>query len=188
MVSTQRTLITAEEFLDISAELSARGESCELINGEVVKMPPAGGSHGFTAHKTSLRLGNYVERNDLGYVFAAETGFFLRRNPDTVRAPDVAFIRKDRLRQDELPTGFVETTPDLVVEVVSPNDRAADVQSKAAEWLQAGARLVWVLYPSTRSIMIYHSPKDVRMLSGDDILDGKPVFDDFEVPVRELFT
>lgn len=187
-MSTQRTLITADEFLEISAELSERGESCELINGEVVRMPPAGLYHGQIGGTVAYFLNSYVRPRGIGKVVAGDPGIITRHDPDTVRAPDVAFISKERFEGDVLPSRFAEIIPDLVVEVVSPNDRASYIQNKVQEWLQAGARLVWIMYPDIRTIFVHRSPQDVTVLSENDTLDGKPVFDDFEVPVKELFT
>ena len=96
-MSTQRTLITAESLHEISARLSEKGEKCELVRGEVVKMPPTGRTHGRIANNIAFILTSHVRRNDLGEVYAAETGFILSRSPDTVRAPDVAFVEKSRL-------------------------------------------------------------------------------------------
>ena len=113
---TTRTLVTADELLRMPDE----GKRYELIEGELIEMAPAGLRHGEIAATVAVLIGHHVRQNDLGSVFVAEPGFFLQRDPDTVRAPDVAFIAKNRLSPEGAPAGFSDTIPDLVVEVVSP--------------------------------------------------------------------
>ena len=150
-------------------------------------MAPAGGRHGQIAHKAGLFIGNHVLERNLGRVFAAETGFLLRRDPDTVRAPDVAFVAGERLGTEETPAGFLEMAPDLVVEVVSPGDSAAAVRDKMRDWLEGGTRLVWVLYPETRSVVVHGQGHTAETFSETDTLSGVPVLRDFTVQVSELF-
>ena len=140
-VLTRRTLkklFTAEELL----HLPATGRRLELVKGRVYEMPPPGARHGSVAMRIGSLLNTYVLGNLLGRAFAAETGFILRRNPDTVRAPDASFVAGDRLPEGELPVGYLEMAPDLAVEVVSPSDTAREIQEKVADWLRAGTRLV----------------------------------------------
>ena len=151
-------------------------------------MTPAGGRHGQVAHKAGLVIGNHVLAPNLGRVFAAETGFLLQRGPDTVRAPDVAFVAGDRLGAADVPAGFLEMAPDLAVEVVSPSDSAAAVQAKVDDWLRAGTRLVWVMYPETRSVTAHRPARPATVVPEPGALDGAPVFSDFKIPVRDLFT
>ena len=159
----------------------------ELVKGELYEMPPAGASHGDIAMEIGSRLRVYVKANQLGRVFAAETGFVLRLDPDTVRAPDASFVAEDRLPPGDLPTGFLEFAPDLAVEVVSPGDRPGEVREKVEDWLRAGTRLVWVVHPSTRSVTVYRSMEDVQELSEEDTLEGATVLPGFSCSVRELF-
>lgn len=133
-----------------------------------------------------LHLLSYVRQRDLGAVFASETGFIQQRHPDTVRAPGVAFVSHERL-QGEVPAGYMVIVPDFVVEVVSPNDSASVVQAKVEDWMKAGTRLVWVVYPETRSVAVYRSLQESQVLSSADTLNAEPVFDDFSVPVGDLF-
>lgn len=105
---------------------------CELVRGEIVLMSPAGSRHGWIIAYITIRLGEAVLRLGLGRIFGAETGFILRRNPDTVRAPDVAFVRAERLAGG-LPVGFFPGAPDLAVEVRSPGDDDEEVQAKVEE-------------------------------------------------------
>ena len=185
--SAHKTTVTAEALPVLSSRLSSEGKRAELVQGELIVMAPAGGRHGRIAHRAGLFVGNHVLERGLGEVFAAETGFVLRRDPDTVRAPDVAFVSGERLRTGEAPAGFLEMAPDLSVEVVSPNDSASDVQSKVEDWLAAGTRLVWVVYPDTRSVTAYRSLHEAEVLSEPDTLEASPVLPDFALPVRDLF-
>jgi len=179
-----KTRLTAEELL----RLSTTGQRYELVKGELFEMPPAGGRHGDVAMQIGSLLNFHVRANQLGRVFAAETGFILRRGPDTVRAPDASFVTKQRLPEGELPAGYIELAPDLAVEVVSPGDTAREIRDKAADWLSAGTRLVWVINPDTRSATVYRSLEDVQDLSEDDILEGGGVIPGFACDIRDLFS
>ena len=186
-MSPQKTLVTAELLPGLSSRLSSEGKRTELVEGELVVMAPAGGRHGRIANTIAYFLTQVSRDRKWGTVFAAETGFLLRRDPDTVRAPDVAFVSSERLGTDEAPAGFLKMAPDLAVEVVSPSDSAAAVQSKVEDWLGAGTRLVWVVYPDTRSVTVYRSLHEAEVLSEPDALDGSPVLPDFALPVSDLF-
>lgn len=180
-MTTERTLVTAEEFFWLPD-----GKPAELVGGKVVRMPPAGGQHGAVAATLTLRVGNFVERRRTGKIFAAETGFIIRRNPDTVRAPDVAYIAQERLPV-QLPPGFMDLVPDLVAEVVSPSDSASEVQAKVEDWLSVGVQLVWVVHPNARSVTVYQSREHVRVLKETDTLTGATVLPGFSCRVAELF-
>ncbi len=180
---TLKKLFTAEELLC----LSATGKRLELVKGKVYEMAPAGGRHGYAAINAGTFLNVHVRSNRLGRVFAAETGFIIEHDPDTVRAPDAAFVSLNRLSADEIPDGYIDLIPDLVVEVVSPNDRRREVREKVEEWLNAGVRLIWVLYPATRSAIVYRSLNDVTHLAADDFLDGEGVVPGFTCRLGELF-
>ena len=187
VVSTARTPVTADELPALSARLSALGKRTRLVRGDLAVMAPAGGRHGQVAHTLALFIGIYVRDRNLGRVFAAETGFLVRRCPDTVRAPDVAFVARERLGTKETPDGFLELAPDLAVEVVSPGDSAGAVRDKIQDWLAVGTGLVWVVYSETRSVSVHRQGRPVEALSEADTLTGAPVLDDFAVPVHELF-
>ena len=188
VVSVAKTPVTADELPALSARLSALGRRAELVGGGLVVMAPAGGRHGEVAHTLALFIGNHVRKRNLGRVFAAETGFVLRRDPDTVRAPDAAFVAAERLKAEETPAGFLESAPDLVVEVVSPGDSTAAVRDKVRDWLEAGTRLVWVVCPRTRTVAVHRPGRPAEALRDDDDLQGGSVLPDFAVPVRDLFT
>ena len=180
---TLKKLFTAEELLC----LPTTGRRLELVKGKVYEMAPAGGPHGYVAMNIGILLGVHVRADGLGRVFAAETGFILHRDPDTVRAPDAAFISYDRLGEEAIPDGYLAVAPDLVVEVVSPSDTRREVREKVEEWLRAGVRLVWVIYPVTRSADVYRSLDYVSHLSEDDVLDGEDVVPGFACRLGELF-
>ena len=167
------------------SELSDDGARYELVEGVLRTMTPAGGEHGRTGARLLARLDAFVERERLGEVFTAETGFLLRRNPDTVRAPDVAFVRAERVPQARVP-GFPAMAPDLVAEVVSPSDRAVEVAGKALAWLDAGVRLVWVVDPQNRTVTV-HRPGGTTVLRGRDELSGVGVLPGFVLPLEELW-
>jgi Uma2 family endonuclease len=182
-VTQTRKLMTAEELL----KLPDNGTRRELIKGEIREMAPAGAKHGRAAMKLASRLDRYAEEHDLGIVLAAETGFRLSREPDTVRAPDLSFVAKGRIPPEGPPDSYWDLAPDLVTEVVSPNDTADYVQEKAQTWLEAGVRLMWVVYPNTRSVVVYESLKEIRVLTPDDRLEGGDVVPGFRCPVAEVF-
>lgn len=121
------------------------------------------------------------------YEIGNETGVRLRRNPDRVRAPDAYLIMRNRLPRGRSITGYLEVVPDWIVEVVSPNDRASEVQDKVQEWLHAGARLVWVLYPKTRTLLAHRGRRDVVVFESHEEADGAPVLPDFRCRVDALF-
>ena len=152
-------------------------ERCELVKGELRIMSPAGGEHGWIIIAVSLPLAAFVKEHQLGYVFGAETGFVIERDPDTVRAPDVAFVRAGRFTGR--PTKkFVPFAPDLAVEVLSPGDTASEVQEKVEAWLSAGTQAVWLVDPQRQSAAICRAGHDsvisqrVEELSDDVLLPG----------------
>jgi Uma2 family endonuclease len=181
-VATAKTCLTAEDLLALPDD----GLRHELLDGELVDVAPPGGEHGSVQMNIGVVLIAHVKPRGLGVVLG-EVGVILRRDPDRVRAPDVCFIARDRLPQGRVPKGYLELVPDLVVEVVSPSDRAEEVQQKIEEWLRAGARLVWVVYPATRSVAAYRGGAEAHLYAEPGTLDGAPVLPDFACPVAELF-
>ena len=133
----------------------------------------------------ALRLGNHVERTNAGTLFAAETGFTLFRAPDTVRAPDIAFVRRERL-PDPVPIGFPELAPDLVVEVLSPRDRPGETLAKIGDWLEAGARLVWVIDPERRIARVYRQDGTESTVDDQARLDGQEVLPGFSCELASI--
>lgn len=176
-------LTTADELLRISTDSSHR---YELIKGELITMSPAGYKHGDYAMRLGGRLHIYVEDNDLGTVYAAETGFQLTSKPDTVRAPDVAFVSKKRIPSDSR-FAYFPGAPDLAVEVVSPGDRAADVQDKVQDWLNHGTKLVWVVEPKTQTVTVFRIDGSAAVKKIDDVLDGEDLIPGFRFKIKNLF-
>ena len=175
--------LTADDLL----RLNMADMRTELVRGELVVREPAGYRHGDLAARLLIALGTFVELHGLGRVFTAETGFRLRQNPDTVRAPDVAFVRRERL-PDPPPRGYAALAPDLVVEVLSPDDRPGEVLSKIGDWLEAGTSLVWVVDPEQRTARVYRSDGSQAHLTESDRLDGETVLPGFECELRRIFT
>ncbi len=181
-MALKKTLVTAEQLL----EMPEAEKGWELIDGDLVEMTPGAPGQGRITSRLDRRLGMHVEDHGLGEVITNEPGFILHRNPDTVRAPDVAFVARERVPASGVPDTYWELAPDLVVEVVSPSDRAGELQAKAHMWLQAGVKMVWVVYPATRTIMVYEGGV-VRVLRAGDRLEGGSVVPGFSCPVRDIF-
>jgi Uma2 family endonuclease len=159
----------------------------ELVKGELRKMSPSGSEHGATIVNITVLLAQDVRARKLGVCFGAETGFKLASDPDTVRAPDVAFIRSERIPETGLPKKFWPGAPDLAVEVLSPGDTRREVDEKVEDWLEAGVLAVWVINPKQRVVTVYRSVKDATRLSEGDELDGGDVVPGFRCKVSEIF-
>jgi Uma2 family endonuclease len=176
-------ILTAEDLLKLP-----RGRfRYELIEGELKQMSPAGHDRGRIAMELSAPLHQYVKANNLGKVYAAETGFLLKTDPDTVRAPDIAFIRQERVAEVGRSKGYWRDAPDLAVEVMSPSDSVGKLEDKIQMWIEAGTRLVWVISPKLGTVTVYRSLMDIQTLTEKDVLDGGDVVQGFKFPVAELF-
>ena len=182
-MSTTVQQTTAEELLRMPDD----GFRYELVRGELIKMSPAGNKHGRFAANVTTSLGPHVKANKLGAVYAAETGFWLASEPDTVRAPDVAFVSQKRLDEVGDVDGFWPGAPDLVVEVISPSDTYTEVEEKVFAWLGAGARMVVVVNPRKRAATVYRSLTDIRVLTEDDTLNGSDVVPGWTMAVKNIF-
>jgi len=176
--------MTAEELLRMPHE----GDRYELIDGELIMLSPAGGEHCEVTANITMLLAMHVKAKKLGNVYTGEPGFVLARDPDTVRAPDVAFVSNDRLAKLPQTSGFLETAPDLAVEVISPNDTFSYVEQKAKAWLEAGTRLVLVVDPATRCVYLYGGSGRIATLTESDTLDASETVPGWQVPVREFFS
>ena len=159
----------------------------DLVAGELIEMSPAAAKHGKYAMRFGSRLDAHVTQHNLGTVFAAETGFLLSRDPDTVLAPDVAFVRADRLPPEEEWQAFLPLAPDLVVEVVSPSETAIQVMDKVLAYLDAGVRMVITVDPIRKVVVVYGPDRSARILTIADTLDGGDVLPGFRLPLAELF-
>lgn len=182
MTITQQP-VTAQDLLRLSGDGTRR----ELVRGEVREMTPAGNIHGRIAVNFTTPLDYYVREQRLGTVYAAETGFEIGSDPDTVRAPDVAFVSRERVEAVGDVEGYWPGAPDLAVEVVSPNDSYTGLEEKVADWLRAGTRMVVVVEPRGRIVSVRHAVTEVDILAEDDVLDGGDVVPSWTLPVSEIF-
>ena len=183
-MSTTTKLVTAEELFEMPDD----GFRYELVEGELRQMSPAGHVHGKVTSRLAGPLIQYVVENGLGEVYAAETGFKLSSNPDTVKAPDVAFIRQERVDEVGDAEGYWPGVPDLAVEVISPGNTVAEMEGKVESWLESGTRLLWVVSPKLRTVTVYRSLTDISVLTEKDALDGEQVVPGFRLPVARLFS
>ncbi|MGH7556403.1 MAG: Uma2 family endonuclease [Gemmatimonadota bacterium] len=173
--------LTIEEFERLPDEASRM----ELVRGHVVREPPAGFEHGGIAAQIASCLNPFVRRHALGKVVGAETGFVLFDDPPTVRAPDVAFVARERLPTD--PRRFARRAPDLAVEIVSPSNTLPEIQAKVFDYLNAGTRLVWVVEPRGRTVTVYRSRDEIRILTLGQEVEGSEVLPGFRIEVSEFF-
>lgn len=188
-MSPATDLVTAEQL----QAYDAAGLRTELVRGRLLIREPAGYAHGRVAARLLSRLCAFVDRDQadrmaphpLGDVLAAETGFTLQRNPDTVRAPDVAFVAWHR--RPMAATGFAEMAPDLAVEVLSPGDRPSDVLTKVADWLGAGAVLVWIVDPARRQVRVYRADGSESIVEDGGSVSGESTLPGFVLMLARLF-
>ena len=166
--------------------LSAQGFRYELIKGELRPMSPSGGPHGDATSRISFYVNGLVYGEERGLTFTAETGFFVARDPDTVMAPDFAFIAEERL-PEILPEGYVSIIPDLAVETRSPNDTAKEVADKVEDWLAAGAEIVWVIEPRKRTITSHRRGRQPLVFGTGETLDGEDVLPGLSIPLNRIF-
>ena len=181
--SVQQTLLTAEDLWKQADD----GYRYELMKGVMRRVPLTGFEHGIQKGKIGGYLCEHVQKYKLGYVCSAGTGFKIAQNPDTVLAPDAAFVCQAAIDKQGIPKGYWEGAPDLAVEVISPSDTYTEVDEKVDEWLNAGCAMVWVVNPRRETVEVYRSPEDITVLRGDDILDGGDVIEGFQCQVKELF-
>ena len=180
-MAVEPKLMTAEELLRLPDDNLRH----ELVRGELRTMSPPGFEHGGVTVDITVSLELHVRAHGLGRV-VGEVGFRLTTDPDTVRAPDVAFVRRDRLPNSPV-RGYWPGAPDLIVEVISPNDLYTEVDEKVAEWLEHGTPLVFVVNPRRRTVAVHRPRQPVRILGLDDVLDGEDVVPGWTLPVRDLF-
>ena len=182
-MSTAEKITTADQLFRLP-----RGEfRYELVGGEPRMMSPAGPEHGAITQNVGWRLAKHVQEHKLGQTFAAETGFLIGRDPDTVRAPDVAFVSSAQLNRCGITATYYPEAPALVVEVVSPDDTAEAVDSKVHSWLAAGTKMAWVIYPKGRTVTVYHSLDNIQVLTDQDTLSGESVVPGFECQIADSF-
>lgn len=179
-MTVETRTVTAEDL----GQMPPDGFLYELVNGELRKRSPAGFEHGRVAMRIGASLSAHVARQSLGAVTAAETGFLIRRNPDTVRAPDVAFVSTPRLVETR---GYFPGAPDLAIEVISPGDAYSDVDAKVLDWLRSGTRMVVLVDPSKQTAAVHRSLSEVTRLSLEDTIEGGDVVPGWRLPLRDVF-
>lgn len=181
-MESAQTLLTAEDLLALDDGLRH-----ELVNGELITTTPSGSEHGVITARLARLVDSFVSERGLGLVFGAEAGFRLSADPDTVRAPDLAFVRRARIPESGIPTGFWPGAPDLAAEVVSPSDTYEHVAAKVADWLRAGTEVVWVINPRGRSGTVHTGSIGVTILPETEQLTGGTTIPGFACGVREIF-
>jgi Uma2 family endonuclease len=175
--------ITADDLLRMPDD----GFRYELVRGALRKMTPAGFQHGRITINITNSLDQFVRANHLGVICAAETGFKLASDPDMVRAPDVAFVRQERIQEVGDIEGYWPGAPDLAVEVVSPSDSYSELEEKVFDWLMAGTQTVVVVNPRKRAVTVYRSLTDIKILMENDTLECAEVLPGWRMPVKDIF-
>lgn len=178
-----KTLMTARELESVLDD----GYQYELIDGELIRMPPSQPDHSTVGVMFSASLVTHVVPRKPGMVFGADAGFWFASNPDTVMAPDAAFVRGDRLPAKTDRRRYWKVAPDLAVEVVSPSDRRTAVLAKVDRYLRYGVRLVVVVWPATRTMTLHRAREAVEELGHGDVFDAGDVVPGFRLPVADLF-
>ncbi len=168
-------------------EATSGDDRVELIDGEIVEMPPSSDGSSSLAMTIGYLLGMHVRPRKLGRIYGADAGFVLFPDRETVRVPDVAFVRAERMPQGEARRHFPRLAPDLAVEVLSPTDRDRDVQAKVAMYHEAGVPLVWLVDPETQTVTVLALGQGPVTLTGADTLDGGEVLPDLQIEVAEIF-
>lgn len=181
VIATQTDLITGEQL----AQMGDIGP-CELVRGRIVPMSPTGDAHGGYEANICYELYTFVKAHKLGKVRVGEVGIYVARDPDTVRGTDAIFISHERYAQKRS-NSYLDVAPDLVVEILSPNDPWSEAMQKLREYFAIGVRLIWVADPATRTVFAYRSITDVREFTDQDDLPGDDVLPGFAAPVARLF-
>lgn len=177
-------LLKAEEFEDMPETPGVRHE---LVRGEVIEVPFAGAEHGDIVLALVTLLHAFIRPRRLGKLYGDGVGFRIHRDPDTVRGPDVSFVARTRVPPSGSPKGYWMLAPDLAVEVVSPSDRKSNIEAKVEDYLAAGVRLVWVVWPDTQTVTVHAPDAEPHALTAADALDGGDVLPGFSAAVAELF-
>lgn len=160
---------------------------CELVKGKIKKMPPATGhSHGRLEFQIAQRIGAFVEERKLGDVMVGEVGIYTERNPDSVRAADVLFISQERRKHVES-TSFLDVAPELIVEIMSPENTWEEMRRKIEEYFEIGVETVWVVEPANRAVQVYGGIDDVETLTEADVLEGDGLLDGLTIPLASIF-
>jgi Uma2 family endonuclease len=181
MIATR--LLTADDL----EQMGAGGEHFELIDGVPYEVTGVGGLHGGVSAYLLRHVGNHVDDHDLGEVFSSDTQFVITPDRRIVLRPDVAFVRMDRLPDDDLWRGIVPIAPDLAIEVESPGDTEPEVRRKVERYLAGGVPLVWAVWMSRRCVSVFRPGRAEQVLAEDAELDGEDVLPGFRLPVADIF-
>jgi Uma2 family endonuclease len=182
-MATGTVHLTAAEY----ARLPDAGVPTELVRGEVVELNQPTPRHGQVCSRADRWMGTFADEHGLGHVLCNDAGIITERDPDTVRGGDVWFVSFSKLPKGAIPEGYLDVTPDVVVEVRSENDRWSKILEKVAEYLNAGVAVVCVLDPQTETARLYFPDAPDVILSGDDVLTFPGQLPGFSVPVRRFF-
>ena len=159
----------------------------ELDEGELIRMPPAGEEHGWTEGELYVLIFNHVKTHGLGRVYPSDTGFLLQSDPDVVRAPDIAFVRKERLPLACDPSGYIIGAPDLAVEIQSPSQSPADLDKKVRQYLAAGAQAAWAIHPRKRQAVMYRRSGEFEILTAGQYLEAPDLLPGLRIPLAQIF-
>ena len=179
---TQKNLLTAEDFFLLPNPID--GSQQELVRGEIITMPPPGALHGACCANVVRKIGAFMDAGAGGTVLCNDAGIITERQPDSVRGPDISYWSKDRLK--ELPVGYIDLAPDLIVEVLSPGNTRKQILAKLREYFAKGVRLVWVISPEDRTLTIYRTLDEGRLLHESATVTGEDVLPEFRCRVSEL--
>lgn len=178
----QTKVYTVEDLEQFSGE---DGAKYELYDGELMLMPPSQRNATELGVEIASLLRNFTRGKGMGYIAGADGGYILSRDPDTFVSPDASYISKQRAGERKS-TGYYPVGPDLAVEVISPSDRAGDIRRKIDLYLQHSTRLIWMVYPQTRTIEV-HTSTGSRNLTVADTLNGEEVLPGFSASIRDIF-
>lgn len=182
LLPKHKDLITAEEFLrwpDVGR--------CELVNGKIVHLTASRPLHALVEIRLGSRLLTYADGSGRGHILGGEVGLWVKREPDTVRGADLVFISRERWARRS-PKGFLDIAPELVIEILSPDDRRGEVQEKLEEYLALGVDLVWIVDPEFRCVLAYRgSLFDVERFDEGDTLADEEILPGFSLPVADIF-
>lgn len=182
MTITEKLVWTDEKFMALPKD----GHRYELIDGELLDMGNSGMEHGYVACILTIVLGGYIRAKKLGAICDSSTAFSLKSG--NKRSPDFSFIAKIRLQgMNRPPRGFLQGSPDLAVEILSPGNTIEEIHNKIVEYFENDTQLVWVIHPDERYVLVYHSPEPDRFLRSQDQLDGEDLIPGFRMSVAELF-
>ena len=180
--------LAADQKIWTDAEFMALpdGDRYELINGELINVGNSGMEHGNLGAFLAGAIEFHVRSRKLGATCDSSTAFTMKSG--NRRSPDVSFVSKERLQGlKRLPKGYLQGAPDLAVEIISPSNTFEEIHDKIVEYFDNGSKLVWVIHPDEKSVLVYHQPEPDRLLRASDNLDGEAVIPGFSLPVADLF-